>query len=626
MLRKILIPTIFLILGYGFWVSPNFKEIAAGVAVFLFGMLSLEEGFKAFTGGVLEKILRKTTDKLWKSLSFGIVATTLMQSSSLVSVITISFLSAGLIALTQGIGIIFGANLGTTTGAWIIAGFGIKVDIAAYAMPMLVFGVILVFQKSKAANGIGYVLAGLGFLFLGIAYMKTGFEAIGQSINLADYAVPGVKGLLLYTAIGMAATVVMQSSHATLVLTIAALAAGQITYPNALALAIGSNVGTTITAILGALSANVAGRRLAGAHLIFNIITGAIAIIFINFLIVLVDDVSNFLGIAADDWTLKLAVFHTIFNIIGIVVMIPLINVLVNALEKFFVEKEEIAGVSQPLFVKDVVLEMPDTALEAMAKETVHLARNVFMLLTRALSLSRDDILSDKNIAEVVEQSSPDPEVDLADLYARRVKPVYSAMVDFSSKAMAKMTPAQADELHHLQLAARNLVTAVKIMREVHPNMVRYITSDNPYVRHEYNEVRIHLAKLMRQLRTIVEENITDIEKIKSILGELKVNMETDDILSNGRLDKLIRENLIDQEMASSLMNDSAFSYELNDVVIAAAEIVFAEFISKQKDISLIDTELDEALAKSKTEIDLLLKKKTAEIDEIRLKDKPATQ
>ncbi len=626
MLRKILIPTIFVILGYGFWVSPNFKEIAAGVAVFLFGMLSLEEGFKAFTGGVLEKILRKTTDKLWKSLSFGIVATTLMQSSSLVSVITISFLSAGLIALTQGIGIIFGANLGTTTGAWIIAGFGIKVDIAAYAMPMLVFGVILVFQKSKAANGIGYVLAGLGFLFLGIAYMKTGFEAIGQSINLADYAVPGVKGLLLYTAIGMAATVVMQSSHATLVLTIAALAAGQITYPNALALAIGSNVGTTITAILGALSANVAGRRLAGAHLIFNIITGAIAIIFINFLIVLVDDVSNFMGIAADDWTLKLAVFHTIFNIIGIVVMIPLINVLVNALEKFFVEKEEIAGVSQPLFIKDVVLEMPDTALEAMTKETAHLARNVFMLLTRALSLSRDDILSDKNIAEVVEQSSPDPEVDLADLYTRRVKPVYSAMVDFSSKAMAKMTPAQADELHHLQLAARNLVTAVKIMREVHPNMLRYITSDNPYVRHEYNEVRIHLAKLMRQVRTIVEENITDIEKIKSILSELKVNMETDDILSNGRLDKLIRENLIDQEMAGSLMNDSAFAYELNDGVIAAAEIVFAEIISKQKDISLIDTELDEALSKSKTEIDLLLKKKTAEIDQIRLKEKPATQ
>jgi phosphate:Na+ symporter len=626
MLKKILIPTIFLILGYGFWVSPNFKEIAAGVAIFLFGMLSLEEGFKAFTGGVLEKVLRKTTNKLWKSLSFGIAATTLMQSSSLVSVITISFLSAGLIALTQGIGIIFGANLGTTTGAWIIAGFGIKVDIAAYAMPMLVFAIILVFQKSKALNGIGYVLAGLGFLFLGIAYMKTGFEAIGQNINLADYAMPGFKGLLVYTGIGMAATVIMQSSHATLVLTIAALAAGQVTYENALALAIGSNVGTTITAILGALSANVAGKRLAGAHLIFNVITGAIAIAFIHQLVVAVDVSSGYLGIAADDYTLKLAVFHTIFNLIGIAVMIPLIKALVTLLERVFVEKEEIAGVSQPLFVTDIVLEMPDTALEAMAKETVHLARNVFLVLTRGMGLTRDEVLSDENIAEVVERSSPKLDVDVADLYTKRVKPIYSAMLDFSSKAMASMTPEQADELRHLQLAARNLVGGVKLMRELRPNMARYIVSDNPYVRHEYNEMRIHLAKLMRQLRTIVEENITDIERIKPMLNELKVNSETDDVLANGRLDKLIRENLIDRQMASSLMNDSAYAYELNDSIVEAAEIVFAQFSSLQKELSLVDAELEEALENSQTEIDLLLKKKTKEIDDIRLKEKPATQ
>ena len=129
MLKKVILPTIFLILAYGFWVSPDFKEIAAGVAIFLFGMLFLEEGFRAFTGGVLERLLKNSTDKLWKSLSFGIVTTTIMQSSSLVSVITISFISAGLITLVAGIGIIFGANIGTTTGAWLIAGFGLKAAI-----------------------------------------------------------------------------------------------------------------------------------------------------------------------------------------------------------------------------------------------------------------------------------------------------------------------------------------------------------------------------------------------------------------------------------------------------------------------------------------------------------------
>ncbi len=156
MLRKIILPSIFLILAYGFWISPNFNQIAAGVAIFLFGMLSLEQGFRSFTGGILEKILRTSTSKLWKSLSFGIVTTTIMQSSSLVSVITISFLSAGLITLAAGIGIIFGANLGTTTGAWLVAGFGLKVSISAYAMPLLVFGVILILQRSRPLRGIGY--------------------------------------------------------------------------------------------------------------------------------------------------------------------------------------------------------------------------------------------------------------------------------------------------------------------------------------------------------------------------------------------------------------------------------------------------------------------------------------
>ncbi len=122
MLKKIFIPTILVILAYGFWVSPDFKEIAAGVSIFLFGMLFLEAGFKAFTGGILEQVLQRTTNTLPKSIGFGVISTTIMQSSSLVSVITISFISAGLITLAAGIGIIFGANIGTTTGAWLVAG------------------------------------------------------------------------------------------------------------------------------------------------------------------------------------------------------------------------------------------------------------------------------------------------------------------------------------------------------------------------------------------------------------------------------------------------------------------------------------------------------------------------
>lgn len=196
-LKKLFLPSILVVLAYGFWISPDFKEIAAGVAIFLFGMISLEEGFKAFSGGTLENILKKSTDKLYKSVGFGVLATTIMQSSSLVSVLTISFLGAGLIGLAEGIGIVFGANIGTTTGAWLVAGFGLKVKISAYAMPMLVFGVILIFQKAKSLKGIGYILVGLGFLFLGIHYMKDGFEAFKSAIDLSSYAIGGLKGLFI---------------------------------------------------------------------------------------------------------------------------------------------------------------------------------------------------------------------------------------------------------------------------------------------------------------------------------------------------------------------------------------------------------------------------------------------
>ena len=338
-LKQILLPVILGLLIFGFWISPDFQVIAAGVAIFLFGMLMLEDGFKLFSGGFLEQMLEKATSSTARALSFGVVTTTVMQSSSLVSVITISFLSAGLITLAAGVGIIFGANIGTTTGAWLVAGFGLKVKISAYAMPMLALSVILVFQKSKYLRGIGYVLGGLGFLFLGIHYMKEGFETFKDQFDLTRFAMTGIIGLIVYTLVGAAATVVMQSSHATMVLIITALAAQQISYENALALAIGANIGTTITAIIGAMTSNYQGKRLALAHLIFNLVTAGVALLLISPLRDAVDWISAGVGIANDDYALKLAVFHTIFNTMGVALMLPVMQKLLQFLERTIVEK-----------------------------------------------------------------------------------------------------------------------------------------------------------------------------------------------------------------------------------------------------------------------------------------------
>lgn len=580
MLSKIFLPTIIIILGWGFWISPDFKTIAAGVAIFLFGMLSLESGFKVFTGGTLENILARTTDKRWKSLTFGIVSTSIMQSSSLVSVITISFLSAGLIGLYQGIGIIFGANLGTTTGAWLIAGFGLKVNMSAYAMPMLVFGTLLIMQKSKALTGIGYILAGLGFLFLGIYYMKEGFDAFKGSLDLTQFAVTGFKGLLIYTLIGLAATVIMQSSHATLVLTITALSSGQIGYENALALAIGANVGTTITAIIGALSSNEQGRRLAGAHLIFNMVTGMVAIVFITQILQLVDFVSMNVGIAADDYTLKLAVFHTIFNLLGVLIMLPLMDRLVVFLEKIIPTKT--LSKSKPRYLLESTLAYADTATQAVRNETLHMWDNTIDLIAHGIHVPREAMLNaNNNLEELVINFPVKKSFDVDRYYELKVKSLYGAIISYISQASFGWELEQSGEIHWLRMANQDMVDAIKDIKHLQKNLANYADSNNSVIKEQYNRLRMQIASLVRSLELIRTAESKDIPSL--MIDQLRLETETRYTQQNESINEMIRKRQITADMAVSLMNDKAYVYNISRKLI---EMGYTLFIQQNKDLS----------------------------------------
>ena len=604
MLRRIFLPSILLVLAYGFFISPDFKEISAGVAIFLFGMLTLEEGFKAFSGGTLEKILQKSTDKLHKSIGFGFVATAIMQSSSLVSVLTISFIGAGLIGLAQGIGIIFGANIGTTTGAWLMAGFGLKVKISAYAMPMLVFGIILIFQKAKALKGIGYILAGLGFLFLGIHYMKDGFEAFKETIDLASFAVDGFKGLMIFIGIGVLATVVMQSSHATIVLILAALSVGQITYENALALTIGANIGTTITAVIGSLSSNIDGKRLAGAHLIFNVVTATVAVLLMDQIMYSVDAISGFLSIANDNHTLKLAVFDSLFKVMGVIMFIPFVDKLVSFLQKTIKSsKKEVEAFEGVKYLNDSVLELPATSMAALTRETKHLYANAFEIITHGLNLKRSNIISTMPLDDVIADSYSKEIVDIDDFYIHRIKGIYGEIIDFSAKAQSYMTQEDIQELYKLKLANRDIVEAVKDTKHLQKNLIKYENNSNMHIQEQYNSIKIGLAELLRNIDLI--SKMTEEDEIILFLSKAKVHMQRYDILANGTLDNLIRNNLVTNEMATSLMNDSAYAYNISKNFIAMAEVIFIDASSDIKNIA-------EELMISDEDIDLILKEKDA--------------
>ncbi|MEN8303778.1 MAG: Na/Pi symporter [Campylobacterota bacterium] len=600
--KNIFLPIVLIALAYGFWYSPNFKEIAAGIAIFLFGMLSLEQGFKSFSGGLLEKILKYSTDRLYKSIGFGIVSTSIMQSSSLVSVLTISFLGAGLVGLSQGIGIIFGANLGTTTGAWLVAAYGLKVNIASYAMPMLVFGIIFIFQKSSSLKGIGYILTGLGFLFLGIHYMRDGFEAFKSTIDLSAYSIDGLKGLFIFTLIGVFATVVMQSSHATLVLIITALAAGQISYENALALAIGANVGTTITAIIGAMSSNIDGKRLAAAHLVFNLVTAFIAMAFIHQIIYLVDMSAVWVGIDDNDYTLKLAIFHTIFNTIGVLVMIPFINQLVIFLEKTVrtIKSKDEMGFDSVKYLNDSVLEFPDTAMAAIIRETKHLYDNTFEIISHGLNLKRGKIVSSMELDEVIKEKYAKKYINIEDFYQHKIKDIYGEIIDFSAKAQADMSPEHIEELYRLKLANRDMVEAIKNTKHLQKNIVNYSAHPNKYIKEEYAGIKKSLASLLRNINTIATTEEEDV--IILLLSKIRLNTQKNDIITNGELDSLIRNRLITNQMATSLMNDSVYAYNIRNKLCNMAEILFVDKSSDlkklQEDIGITQSDIEEILEK----------------------------
>ncbi|PID43562.1 MAG: sodium:phosphate symporter [Proteobacteria bacterium] len=585
MYKKIIFSCLAGILAYGLWLSADFTQIAAGVAIFLFGMLSLEQGFKAFTGGLLEKILKNTTNTLSKSLIFGVVSTTLMQSSSLVSVITISFLSAGLLELMAGIGIVFGANIGTTTGAWLIAGFGLKVKISAYAMPMLVFGILLIFQKSKYLKGVGYILAGLGFLFLGIHYMKDGFEAFKDTIDLTQFSVTGYPGLFLFAGIGIAATVIMQSSHATLVLIITALAAGQISYENALALAIGANVGTTITAILGALGANEQGKRLAAAHLIFNMVTGLLAVIFMAQFVFAVDSVSEIVGIAPDDYTLKLAVFHTLFNLLGVIVMLPFASKLVVFLERTI--RGTAKDVDAPVYLLKSALEFPDTAVEAVRNETLHVFENAFEIIARGICISPETVKQDVPVEQVVYDSVRANDYDMESVYENRIKVLFGEIVLFITKVDFNWEADQSGRIHWLRVANQKLVEAVKDTKHLRTNLVPGITSQNIHIRHLYNAMRVQIITILRELLEASKSGENSSELLS--MDALKLLVIDNEKERQDQVANWLRKGSITPAMGTSVLNDSSYTLDVCKCLIEFGESLF---VGKDKDTAFIQREV----------------------------------
>lgn len=573
-MKKYLSYLLLIALGYLLYINDDSKYIVAGVGIFIIGMHFMEDGFKLFSGGILEKLISKSTDTTFKAVNLGVIATAFLQSSSLVSIIVISFLSAKIISLAGALGVVFGSAVGTTATTWIVSTLGLKIDIAALSLPMIIFGVIFRFYKNKNFQGLGNILLGLGFVFLGIAYMKDGFEDLKKGIDLAQFSMDGYVGILVYALIGMIATIIIQSSSATMALTITALATGQIVYINAMAIAVGANIGTATTAALGAMVSNANAKRMAVGLFIFKGITAIFTIILLYFIIDLVDYLAILFGIKEDDWAMKLAIFHTFFNLAGLVVFSFFIPKLVVFLKKMFVEDKE-TYIQKPKYLDSQVFAIPSIALKLTRKETIHLYDNASEVLSHAIMLHRHRYLGKNDISTVVKESTDIIELNIDDFYQTRIKSLYSDIIDYSTYFINDLDSEKRVYLYDLRSACRDIAEAVKNTKELQKNISKYLLSNNNYIKDEYNYIRESLAKTMNTINEI--KNSKDEIDVLSKSELLKEYLKSLNVIATGRIDILIREKKIDKKMATTLLNDSAHAHNIIDKLINVAKILWIE-------------------------------------------------
>ena len=307
----------------------DFLRLIGSLGLFLYGMKIMSEGLQKFAGDSLRRILTAMTTNRVTGVLTGVLITALIQSSSATTVMVVSFVNAGLLTLTQSIGVIMGANIGTTVTAWLISALGFKVDIAAFSLPLLAFGIPLLFSGKSSRKSVGEFIFGFSFLFMGLQALKANAPDLGANPEMLafvqNYADMGFFSIILFLFIGAILTMIVQASAATMAITLIMCTNGWIDYQLGVALVLGENIGTTITANLAALTGNTQARRAALAHLAFNIF-GVIwvLILFYPFTNAVSWFVTNVMRISDPSVAVsfKLAAFHTAFNISNTFVMI----------------------------------------------------------------------------------------------------------------------------------------------------------------------------------------------------------------------------------------------------------------------------------------------------------------
>lgn len=488
-------------------VDFDFWMFIAGLGIFLFGMFHLENGLKGLASNSFKKLLQKFTNKRWKGILSGAFITAILQSSSLVTLLVVAFLGGGMISLQNSLGVVFGANLGTTVTAWIVATVGFKLNIADLSFPFLAIGSLsyLLLDSRPVLKNWGSFLIGFGLLFLGLDFMKTSIENVADQIDLSLYT---NLGLWVFLLIGLIITVLIQSSSAMIVIVLSALNAELITIHQSVAMIIGANIGTTSTLIIASVNGTADKKRLATANVIFNLVAGTVSFLLLEQLVYFI---IHFLRI--EEPLMELVFLNTIINLIGIVLFFPFIPVLARFMNKRF-RKSEPSGKS--LYIKNVDPEVSDVALKALDDEISRVYSLTEEFILDCLLVKNDELNKTSGFKKIFRA-----EKNLLVIY-NHLKSIEDEITYYYTQIQKfNLTESEADLTASYMIRLRSMIIAAKNIKDVIPNIKEMSQSEDNLALEILNRLQDFALQNLNKLNQLGKQKIN-----QKIIAELQSEYE----------------------------------------------------------------------------------------------------
>ncbi|MFA9371774.1 MAG: Na/Pi cotransporter family protein [Labilibaculum antarcticum] len=450
--------------------------LIGSLGLFLYGMKLMSEALQQVAGDKMRTILAAMTSNRLKGVMTGVLITALIQSSSATTVMVVSFVNAGLLSLVESIGVIMGANIGTTVTAWLISLLGFKVSMSAISLPLIGLGLPFLFSKNRTKKNWGELIMGFALLFIGLQFLKTSMPDIKNNpeiLNfLTSYTDMGFASTLLFLSIGTLLTILIQSSSATMALTLVMCNSGWISFEMAAAMVLGENIGTTITANLAAMIANTSAKRAARAHLIFNTVGVVWMLISLPYFLNGIAWVNMTLLGGGDPFTstaavpVSLSLFHTVFNILNVVFLIWFANFIVKVVTKLVPIREDAEEEFKLQHIKTGTLSTPEASLFLAKKEIstyVKSTKKMFSYTKQAFNETNDKTFN--KLFEKIdkrEDESDDMEVEIANFLAKVSETRLSSENSERVRAYFKMV----SDIESVGDSILNLTKAMKRKRE----------------------------------------------------------------------------------------------------------------------------------------------------------------